>query len=579
MFEGVDVGFCGAAYTSTDPLQDRQEAINWYLEKDPQEYAKEPIAMLGAPGLSPLITTQVGPVRGLWPLPGGQTALCVTGNTLYVIRITAPATSTSLPQFSATSVGTLLTNSGPVCIRDNGVLQNGSGGYALIVDGTNAYYYLLSGSPYANTFTGGVQSGLPTITLPGTLPNGLIVASTPTLSDISGYIPGGTTILSVDTIGLTITMSANATNTNAADSITLTIPVFGRITDAGFLGANRIAFIEGWLILNYPGTRTFYTTGPTPYQILFPGAFFALKDSSTDNLITLFENSRELWLVGEKTSEVWYDSGGQNFAFSRIPGVGPQVGCSAVNSITRLGQSLVWLGKNEQGENVVVATNQYAIERISNHAVEFAIGQYPVINDAIGYAYQEDGHAFYMLTFPTADITWSFDTTTSQWHKRASWDSGMAQFHRHRSSAYMDFADVRLVGDYQTGQIHWMSRTIFTDGSPTQVLRCLRRSPHIWRKATRERVFFSSLQVEFTPGVGLQSGQGQTPTAMLRFSDDAGFTWPYQNTVSIGKVGEYRNRAMWFLLGYARDRIWELSFTDPVQRDIIGSTAYLEAAA
>ena len=357
-----------------------------------------------------------------------------------------------------------------------------------------------------------------------------------------------------------------------------TIPVFGQITDAGFLGANRIAFIEGWLILNDPGTRTFYTTGPTPYQILFPGAFFALKDSSTDNLITLFENNRELWLVGERTSEVWYDSGGQNFAFSRIPGVGPQVGCSAVNSITRMGTDLVWLGKNEQGENVVVMTNQYSLRAISNHAVSYAIGQYPVINDAIGYSYQEDGHPFYMLTFPTADITWCYDASTGEWHKRASWDATAAQFHRHRSNAYMDFADVRLVGDYQTGQIHWMSRTIFTDGSETQVLRCLRRSPHVWRKPTRERVFFASLQVEFTPGVGLQSGQGSTPTAMLRFSDDAGFNWPYANTVSIGKVGEFKNRAMWFLLGYARDRVWELTFTDPVARDIIGSTAYLEAA-
>src|SRR6267154_5934739 len=179
MFEGVDVGFCGPSYTATDPLQDRQEAINWYLEKDPQEYAKEAIAMLGVPGLQPLVSTKTGPVRGFWVLPGGQTALCVTSDTLYAIKITVPATSTSLPQFSATSVGTLLTNSGPVCIRDNGVLQNGSGGYALIVDGTYGYYYLLSGVPYANTFTGGVQNGLPTITLPGTLPNGLIVASTP----------------------------------------------------------------------------------------------------------------------------------------------------------------------------------------------------------------------------------------------------------------------------------------------------------------------------------------------------------------------------------------------------------------
>jgi hypothetical protein len=576
-FEGVDVGFCGPAYTAADPLQDQQEAINWYLEHDPEEFAKEPIAMLGAPGLQSLCTTKVGPVRGLWVLPGGTQALCVTSDTLYLVTVITPATSISNAQIAAASVGTLLTNSGPVCIRDNGVQVGTLGGYALIVDGTYGYVYRLSGAPYLNTFTGGVQIGLPTITFPGSLPNGLIVTDTATLSDTAGRIPGGTLLTAVDSVGLTATMNQNATGTTGSDTITLTIPAFGRITDPGFLGAQRIAFIEGWLICNQPGTRTFFTTGPTPYQIIFPPTFTNLKDSSTDNLITLQENNRELWLIGERTSEVWFDSGGIDFAFSRIPGVGPQIGCAAVNSITRLGVSLCWLARNEQGENIVVITDQYSTIRISNHGVEHAISQYPVVTDAIGYAYEEEGHDFYMLTFPTADVTWCFDTTTSQWHKRASWDSGGGQFHRHRSNAFMNFADLRIVGDYQNGQLHWMSRKVFTDNDG--ILKCLRRSPHVWQKANRGRVFFSSLQVEFTPGVGLQVGQGSNPQAMLRYSDDGGFNWSNEMWVTIGKVGETKNRAMWFLLGYARDRVWEVSFTDPVQRDVIGSTAFMEAAA
>lgn len=577
MFEGQDFGFCGPAYTAPMILQDDQESINWYLERDPQERAKEPLAMLGAPGLNQIWSTIPGESRGCWVLPGGQQALFVVANILYLSTIKVQATQTSIPQYSVTQVGTLLTNSGPVCIRDNGVLSNGLGGYAIIVDGIYAYYYLLSGAGHEVTFTGGVQNGLPTISITGTLPPGLIVASTPTLSDTSGFIPAGTKILSVDTVGLTITMSANATNTNAADTITLIIPVFGQITDAGFLGAQRIAFIEGWLIFNQPGTRTFYTTGPTPYQVLFPGSFFSLKDSSTDNLITLFENNRELWLIGERTSEVWFNSGLTNFAFSRIPGVGPQIGCAAANSITRIGNVLIWLAKNEQGENLVVITAQYSWERVSNHGVEHAISSYPVVSDAIGYAYEEEGHLFYMLTFPTADVTWCFDATTKQWHKRLSWDSTAGVFHRHRSNCYMDFGDVRVVGDYQTGQFHQMSRQFYTDAG--SILRCLRRTPHVWQKANRQRVFFSQLQIEFTPGVGLQNGQGSNPQCMLRWSSDGGFTWSTEQWVTIGAAGETRNRAIWYLLGEDRDRVWEASFTDPVPRDIVGATAYMERAA
>ncbi len=422
-----------------------------------------------------------------------------------------------------------------------------------------------------------MQSGLPTITLPGVLPNGLIIANTPTLSDTAGLIPAMTGIISIDTNALTITMTQNATGTNASETITLSIPPFGRITDPGFLGANRVAFIEGYLILNQPGTRTFYTTGPTPYTMIFPGTFFALKDSSTDNIVTMEENNREVWFIGERTSEVWYGSGlSANFYFSRIPGVGPQIGCSAFASITRLGNILIWLGRNEQGENIVVTTAQYSWTRVSNHAVERAISSYPVVSDAIGYSYEEEGHLFYMLTFPTADITWCFDANTKEWHKRLSFDPVSGTYHRHRGNCFMNFADVRLIGDYQTGQLHNMSRQFYTDaGMP---LRALRRTPHIWNKESRERVFFSQMQIEFTPGVGLQTGQGSNPQCMLKWSDDGGFKFGGEQWTTIGAAGDTNNRAIWYLLGHnqGRDRVWEFVITDPVPRDVIGATCYLE---
>jgi hypothetical protein len=576
MYTGADFGFVGQSYEAPMVLQDAQRLINWYVEKDPNPQAKEQLALLGCPGLLSVLSTIPGQVRGLWVLPGAQQALVVTGATVWLMTITVPATAISLPQFGAVQVGTLLTNSGPVCIRDNGVITNGLGGYAVIVDGQFGYYYLLSGVTYVNTFAGSLTLGSPVITFPGSLPAGLIISPGATLTDTGGVIPGGTTLASVDTIGLTATMSANSLGNAFTDTINLNVAPFGQITDPGFLGAQRIAFIEGWLIFNKPNTRTFYTTGPTPYQELFPGLFFALKDSSTDNLVTLFENNRELWLIGERTSEVWFNAGGANFAFQRIPGIGPQIGCSAVNSISRVGAELCWLARNEQGQNVVVMTSQYTFARISTHAVETAIASYPVVNDAIGFGYEEAGHLFFVLIFPTADVTWCFDATAGVWHQRASFQTSTGQFHRFRGNCFMDFGDVRLVGDYQTGQVHRMSRDYYSDnGAP---LVCVRRTPHVWSKANRERVFFSQLQIEFTPGVGLQIGQGQNPQVMIRWSDDGGFTWSNQHWVTIGAAGQTKNRAILRQLGRARDRVWEATFSDPVARDIIGATLYAEAS-
>jgi hypothetical protein len=577
--QAIDPGIVGPSYQAPMTLQDAENAINWYLEVAEVDGAKEPVALLGTPGLNPIITTQTGAVRGCWVLPGGQQALAVVANTLYLINTQVAATQTNIAQFTVTSVGTLLTNAGPVCIRDNGVVSNAKGGYAFIVDGTYWYYYAIIGIPNTVTFTGGVTSTSTTISLPGTLPAGLIISPNAVLSGT--FIPAGTTIASIDYNTPAITMSLAATGTSASGTITLTVAPFGQITDPGALPANRLAFLEGWIIANQVGTRTFFTTGPTPYTQTFPGSYFALKDSSTDNLITLFENTRELWMVGERTSEVWFNAGGANFPLSRVPGVGPQIGCSAFASITRMGPSLVWLAKNEQGENMVIQTQQYGWQRISNHAMETALASYPVVSDAIGYCYEEAGHIFYMLILPTADTTWTYDATASDWlkkpcwHQRLSFDVGTGTYHRHRSNCFMDFQNLRLVGDYQSGQIHQMSRNFYTDAG--NVLRAQRRTKHIWKKAERTRVFQSSLQIEFTPGVGLQVGQGSSPQAMLRWSNDGGFSWSQELWRPIGKAGETKNRAKWNRLGFARDRVFEVNFSDPTPRDIIGATLFLEA--
>lgn len=582
--QGADFGFVGGAYEAPMLLQDAQRLINWFVEVDPSINAKEPAALLGAPGLNAVISTITGPVRGAWVLPGNQQVIFVVAQNVYVATVTTPATQTTIAQFSVALVGTLLTNNGRVVIRDNGVLFNGLGGYAVLVDGQFGYFYQLSGSAKTVTFTGNLNIGLPTISFtPGSLvPNYLIVASNGVLTDSAGAV-GTTNIVSISFTGNTITLGANSASNQTADTFSLTIPAFGQITDPAFLPASRVVFTEGWLGFNQVGTRTFFSNAPSPYTMTFAGAFYALKDSSTDNLVTMFENNREWWEIGERTSEVWYNAGGVNFAWSRLPGIGPQIGCSAQHSIARVGNDLGWLARiGESGENVVILTEQYGYRRVSTHAIEHAISGYPLVSDAIGDCYEEEGHLIYQLTFPTADVTWCLDVTVYDltqgklgWFQRLSWDSNAGVYHRHRANCMVNFQDLRLVGDYQTGQLHQQSRQFYTDNGA--VLRCQRRTPHVWDQGKRQRLFAASLQIEFTPGVGLQVGQGSQPQVMIRWSNDGAQSWSSEHWVPIGAAGQTKNRALLRRLGQFRDRVWEANFSDPVARDIIGATLFGEA--
>jgi hypothetical protein len=58
---------------------------------------------------------------------------------------------------------------------------------------------------------------------------------------------------------------------------------------------------------------------------------------------------------------------------------------------------------------------------------------------------------------------------------------------------------------------------------------------------------------------------------MLRWSNDGGSTWSNEHWRTIGKIGRYRDRAIWRRLGMARDRVFEVSISDPVRAVVISA--------
>jgi hypothetical protein len=71
---------------------------------------------------------------------------------------------------------------------------------------------------------------------------------------------------------------------------------------------------------------------------------------------------------------------------------------------------------------------------------------------------------------------------------------------------------------------------------------------------------------------------GADPKVMLRWSDDGGHTWSNEHWASMGKIGEYYRRVFWRRLGMTlklRDRVYEISGTDPVKIAITGAELVL----
>jgi hypothetical protein len=68
------------------------------------------------------------------------------------------------------------------------------------------------------------------------------------------------------------------------------------------------------------------------------------------------------------------------------------------------------------------------------------------------------------------------------------------------------------------------------------------------------------------------------PNVMLRWSDDGGHTWSNEHWKYMGAVGQYFYRTIWRRLGMTvklRDRVYEISGTDPIKIAIMGAELHL----
>jgi hypothetical protein len=214
--------------------------------------------------------------------------------------------------------------------------------------------------------------------------------------------------------------------------------------------------------------------------------------------------------MGTGSVEVWNDTGANDFPLERISGAFNEIGCLSPYSIAKLDNGIFWLGSDPRGRGIVYRANGYTGIRVSTHAVEWQIQSHSRIDDAIAYAYQKDGHPFYVLTFPTANKTWVFDVSTGLWHERAS---GNQNQYRHRSNCFVSFNDELVVGDFQNGKLYAFDSEVYTDDGQIQKWerswRALPPGSNDLNRSTQHR-----LQIDMETGVGL-SGGAEDPTPIL----------------------------------------------------------------
>lgn len=512
--------------------------VNLYPEVVP-EGGKQPAFLQRVPGFTLRATIGTGPIRGMWE--HAPYLYVVSGNTFYQVSST----------FVSTAKGTVA-GTGPVSIADNGT-------QIMIVSDPAGYIY--------NTLTG----------------------------------------------------------------------VFAQITDPDYPGASVVDYLDGYFVFIQPNSQKLWVTALLDGTSVDP-LDFASAEGDPDNIVSMIVDHRQVWLFGNNSTEVWYNAGLSDFPLVRVQGAFNELGCAARYSPAKMNNQVYWLGKDFRGQGIVYVANGYQGERVSTHAVEWQIQQYGDLSDAIGFTYQQDGHSFYVLNFPSAGKTWVYDAATGAWHERAGWNNAWT---RYRAQAQVFYNNENLGGDYENGNIYAFDLNKYDyNGEEQRWLRSWRALPT--GENTLKRTAQHSLQLDCETGVGLEqypaytaedltaengdillaeytqndlvteSGEtitteanddfetiadapnppydftppvyltttsypaapGYDPQAMLRWSDDGGHTWSNEHWRSMGKIGEFGYRTIWRRLGMTtkiRDRVYEVSGTDPVKIAIMGA--------
>lgn len=368
--------------------------------------------------------------------------------------------------------------------------------------------------------------------------------------------------------------------------------------DEGFpRGATHAVCLDTYFLVNNPNTNDYawsnqsyslmttggITTGATPENAgHWNGLNTASKIAHPDNIVAICDCNNMAWLFGQTSVEVHYDTGEYPGTWARYEGAIIETGCSAKYSVKRYMNNVYWIGSDRTGTVGVFTNNGFAPQRISTRGIEQIMQSMSNYTDAIGLTWAENGHAFYMIHFPTGDRTLVYDIVTGVWHERTYLYRQDGTTHRWKGNYVAYFNGQVVFGDNVTDALYVSDQYYYVNDDPTgntvNYIKCVKTTPIGFQSGKMVR--YKSIQPMLAQGVGLAQntdwGVGEDPKIIIQASNDSGNTWTQGRLSFVGKRGEYDRRSRLTTWGMARNRVWSLTYTEPTPYILIGLLADIQ---
>lgn len=334
------------------------------------------------------------------------------------------------------------------------------------------------------------------------------------------------------------------------------------ITDSDFLPSYTCDYISGYFIVAEVGTGTWGVSeldDATSWNAINRGN----AESSPDGIQAIKRFNGEVHILGENSREVWYNAANPT-ANPFSPNQGAQIdrGTIARYSVDSDVHGIYWLGD----DLVVYMASPYAPVPISSDAINYDISRTPNPQDARGFCYQDQGHFYYVLSFPEGK-TWVYDITTKLWHQRKSFGQ----------SNWRGIWPCRAYGQWLFGDtigtvVGKQDYDVFTEYG--DALRWERTAAPLTQG--NNTIFLDRVEIVMESGTGANS---TNPVCYLEVSTDGGRTFADPVAANYGKAGDYRWRTFWCGLGSGENFTLRFWGSDPYRRNIVDASVSFDVGA
>lgn len=396
------------------------------------------------------------------------------------------------------------------------------------------------------------------------------------------YAVNGTTLYSVDSSGseTSIGTIAGKSRCDFANNGTQLVIVTGgpayvytvadglsEITDPDLVNPTTVGYLNSQFIFDQNnGTNGEFVSSAVGDGTDVSALDFAQAESHPDDILRIVINNQLVHFFGSSVMEPWYNSGVGRPPFDRVQGGVKPYGLMGKDAVAPLNEFIYFVDNNR----IPRVMSGLAVQSIGSNPLHKEWSGYETVDDAVAFAYTLDNQDFFHVTFPTADRTWIYHVASGSWCELGYGTDPC----KHRAISYAHVYGKHIAADHTNGKLYQIDFDTFTDnGELIQRKRTTATIHGGLYEAPGQELFFEKVCFDFQTGEGLTTGQGSDPQVMIRYSDDRGRTWSAEDWHPLGEGGDYLKRVELYQQGSAYERIYEISFTDPVRFTLMGGQA------